>query len=343
MQSEKSKIENYIKLHAIESCLDVVINDVIEKRPANPFKAMAVLLETKSLSEILDIKLSYSICENGNIGVNCTIATNLGSYTSTIGIPYALQQQILSSDSSSILNMEAEEDKVNHLLKGQDPRNLKGIEAVILESYTTSDTATSKDKNSIVKLLKLVITMSCFRAAAGHNCEPLYKYIASYYETNSTISPSSDILKIPLPSVSIANGVPPNLTNVPFQSLNLLLKPKVPDNVMGNNDDLNNILNVEASLLYLKRILIKFQAKLDGEKGLSATTSKSGTYTCTVPAANLGGDKLDKKAAAAKDKKGAKGADVKADAVTAVIGPIQMSSVFPSWLKVFNFIILHFI
>ena len=301
MQSEKSKIENYIKLHNIESCLDVVINEVIEKRPSNPFKVISTLLETKSLSEILDIKLSYTLCENNNLGINCIIRTNLGIYTSNIGLPFLLQQQILNSNSSnpSILNIENEEDKINQLLKGQDPRNLKHIERLIVECYVTSDSGTNKEKDSIVKALRLILTMCCFRAAAAHKCEPLYKFISSYYEINCTISPNSDILKVPQPSISITNGVTPNLPNISFQTLNITPSPKISSEI-ANDDELSGILNIESSLLYIKRLLSRFQAKLDVEKTITVLTSKCATTTYTLPVATLGGDVAGGKATAEK-------------------------------------------
>lgn len=350
MQSEKSKIEKYIKFHNIEACLDVVINEVIEKRPSNPFKVLSTLLETKSLSEILDIKLSYSFCENNNLGLSCMIKTNLGVYASSIGFPYGLQQQVLSGNQTAPnpFNIEVEEDKVNQLLKGQDPRNMKHIERLIVECYVSSDSVANKDKDNLVKAIRLVITMSCFRAAAGHCCEPLFKFISSYYEVDTTIAPNSDIFKIPQPSISVANGVIPNLTSIPFQSLNLIPTPVISDDI-ANDDDTAVVFDVESSLLYIKRLLIKLQSRLDSDKNITITTSKSGTTTYVLPASTLGGDTGVKKAAppvaAAKGKNGKGAVPAPTPAVETTIaksdsapsiGPIQMSSQFPTWVKILD-------
>ena len=88
-------------------------------------------------------------------------------------------------------------------------------------------------------------------------------------------------------------------------------------------------------------MLSRFQAKLDVEKTITVLTSKCATTTYTLPVATLGGDVAggkDKKAPAPAKGKGAAGAKaaetlVKSDSAP-VIGPIQMSSQFPVWVKV---------
>lgn len=87
--SERQKIEEYLKTHCIQECLDEVINDLIESRPFNPYVAITKMMETKTLAEITDVNLCSIIVGGGNSGVLITVQTNIGSFSATVANPYS--------------------------------------------------------------------------------------------------------------------------------------------------------------------------------------------------------------------------------------------------------------
>jgi hypothetical protein len=89
VQSERQIIEDYLKTHCIQECLDEVINDLIASRPLNPYVAITKMMETKTLAEIVDVNLCSTIVGGGNSGVLATVFTNIGSFTATVAYPYS--------------------------------------------------------------------------------------------------------------------------------------------------------------------------------------------------------------------------------------------------------------
>jgi phosphoribosylformylglycinamidine (FGAM) synthase PurS component len=55
--SERKLVEDYLHLYCIEELIDEALNEICEKRPANPYVELARLIEAKTLPEIIDVKL----------------------------------------------------------------------------------------------------------------------------------------------------------------------------------------------------------------------------------------------------------------------------------------------
>jgi hypothetical protein len=79
-EKDRQMIEDYLHEHAIESTLDEVINNVIERRPVNPYVELSKLLETKTQPEIIEVNLSSILVGCSSFGVRATILTNVGTF-----------------------------------------------------------------------------------------------------------------------------------------------------------------------------------------------------------------------------------------------------------------------
>lgn len=89
VQSERQIIEEYLRTHCIQECLDEVINDLIVSRPLNPYVAITKMMETKTLAEIIDVNLCSVIVGGGNSGVLATVYTNIGAFSAIVAYPYS--------------------------------------------------------------------------------------------------------------------------------------------------------------------------------------------------------------------------------------------------------------
>ena len=79
-EKDRQLIEDYLQEHAIEQTLDEVINNVIERRPVNPYVELSKLLETKTKPEILEVNISSILAGCSSFGVRATLLTNVGSF-----------------------------------------------------------------------------------------------------------------------------------------------------------------------------------------------------------------------------------------------------------------------
>ena len=86
--SDRQKIEEYLKLYCIEEILDETINDIIERRPTNPYVEIAQLIEAKTMPEIIEVVIVPTLVGGGRCGVTAKIQTNLGCYTGQCGYPF---------------------------------------------------------------------------------------------------------------------------------------------------------------------------------------------------------------------------------------------------------------
>ncbi len=78
--TEKREVEEYMKLYCMEECLDEIMNEIIIERPTNPYVAMALLCESKTLPEIIDVSFK-SILVGGELGVQANFTTNIATFT----------------------------------------------------------------------------------------------------------------------------------------------------------------------------------------------------------------------------------------------------------------------
>jgi enolase len=184
MRGERHEVEEYLKLHCIQECLDEVINDLVDRRPSNPFIAITKMMETKTLSEISDVQICSAITGKGGCGVLATVVTNIGSFSATVAYPYD------SIDCDSLSDYSAVQENLRDSLNQVDPRELSNFDRV-LDSLEDLD-----------ECVAMAVSMACCRAGARHNGQSLYRYIndALRGEDRNSVG---NTLKIPLPVVAI--------------------------------------------------------------------------------------------------------------------------------------------
>ena len=89
MESERAKIEGYLKEYSIADCLDEVVNELVEQRPANPYMHISKFMETKTFGEIMDLRLKTILTTRGLVGVKATVTTNLMDFEASFPVnPY---------------------------------------------------------------------------------------------------------------------------------------------------------------------------------------------------------------------------------------------------------------
>lgn len=174
-ESDRKKIEEYLKLYCIEEILDETINDIIERRPANPYVEIAKLIEAKTIAEIIEVRISPTILSYGRSGVQVFVNTNLGEFSGESGFKF---------DDSIPQMMDFLNDQLllDDALRNLDPKDLLKIDQIL--------DALSDLRPEIV----LAASIACTKAGARHSGQPVYKYIASLMEIDPCI---------PLPIVSI--------------------------------------------------------------------------------------------------------------------------------------------
>lgn len=148
--SERQVIEDYLTSFCIEECLDEAINEVVEKRPANPYACIARSMETKTFAEIIDVTLHSIIVGCGQGGCKAVVATNISSFSAMVSYPEA------KKDTGILRDFTIQEEKVLEKLKSLDPRNFMGVEKAIGEIPGLDNTIT------------LALSMACARAGARH-------------------------------------------------------------------------------------------------------------------------------------------------------------------------------
>mmetsp|Transcript_19734 Transcript_19734/g.19065 ORF Transcript_19734/g.19065 Transcript_19734/m.19065 type:complete len:529 (+) Transcript_19734:216-1802(+) len=183
IQSERQIIEEYLKIHCIQECLDEVINDLIASRPLNPYVAITKMMETKTLAEIVDVNLCSTIVGGGNSGVLATVFTNVGSFSATVAYPYSHYDSAKCDMSTNYSNVQ---DVLRDALFSVDPIDLSEVDRILDTLSDLGDT------------ISIAVSMACCRAGARHKGLPLYRYISMLMDGDEP--PSS---RIPLPVVAV--------------------------------------------------------------------------------------------------------------------------------------------
>jgi hypothetical protein len=173
--TDRKKIEEYLKLYCIEEILDETINDIIERRPTNPYVEIAQLIEAKTMAEIIEVKIKPVLIGSGNVGVQAIVLTNLGPFTGECGYKY-------NSDNIAFIDYSGAELAIDEVLRLTDPKETNKIDELLI--------SLSDMRPEIIT----AVSIACTRAGARHKGLPLYKYIS----TLSEIDPC-----IPLPVVSV--------------------------------------------------------------------------------------------------------------------------------------------
>ena len=210
--SERQKVEDYLKFHCIQECLDEVINDLVESRPSNPYVAITKMMETKTSAEITDIQINSTITGRGSSGIKAIVNTNIGSFHATAAYPY-------SSDATNGLTRDYSvvEDTLKDALCGLDPRNLHDID-IKLDRISKLD-----------KTISIAVSMASCRAGARHRGLPLYRYLNSLggfkdEDNRNKIGGSKSeldlaALRIPLPVVAMISRAKIEEGNFTFYSV----------------------------------------------------------------------------------------------------------------------------
>jgi len=171
--NERHLVENYMKLYCLEELLDETVNTILEHRPDNPYVELARLIENKSMAEILDVQISGSLGEQGRSSVTATIVTNMGSFNGSFGMAtkqYLEEEELIKDFSMST-------GKVNAILKGLDPRNMREIDEKLSASQSLNP--------SVV----VALSIACCRAAARHRGTSLYQFLAEQADNTELLIP----------------------------------------------------------------------------------------------------------------------------------------------------------
>lgn len=183
--SERQAVEEYLRLHSIQECLDDVINDLVVKRPLNPFIAITQMMEMKAVSKIIDVQICTSICGRGSCGVLATVVTNIGPFTAIVAYPY---NSVEIETPSDLTNMR---DKLKSSLCLLDPTDVSSIDKILDNQRDLDDT------------VAMAVSMACFRAGARHKGLPLYQFLNEESGTSGPSVPVPVPMRIPIPVVAV--------------------------------------------------------------------------------------------------------------------------------------------
>ena len=181
--SEKKEVEEYLKQYCMEECLDEILNEVILERPTNPYVAMALLCESKTLPEIIDVNFQ-SILIGGELAVQANFTTNI---TTFIGV--ATYNSINPDEPKTFRDYSMLREKIRDSILDIDPTNMAKVDESIAK-LSGIDPAES-----------LALSIACCRAGARHKGLKLYKYIAQM------VGLKEEEICIPTPVISVASRI----------------------------------------------------------------------------------------------------------------------------------------
>jgi len=161
--SEQRAIEKYIQQFYLEDCLDEILNQVVTERPANPYVAIARLIELKTVPEIMDVRL-YSTFQKGFYSVRAILSTNVGNFEAVV--PY--KTPTYESIDYSII-----EGKLKEVLVSLDPCKIKQVDDAV---------ATIADINPAESM---AVSIAACRAAAKLQTKKLHEVISDFSGTKA--------------------------------------------------------------------------------------------------------------------------------------------------------------
>lgn len=178
-KNEKREIEEYLKFYCIEECLDEIMNEIVTDRPTNPYIAISLLFESKTLPEIIDVDFK-SVLVGGEIAVQATIITNVSVFT---GIASYAHKNV--SEPSMLKDYTMLRQKIKDVVIDIDPTNVLKLDESIAK-LSGVDPAES-----------LALSIACCRAGARHKGKKLYQFIANLFGLKE------EQMVIPTPVVSV--------------------------------------------------------------------------------------------------------------------------------------------
>ena len=203
--TERAQIESYLQSFALEECLDEAINEVVERRPANPYMAIATFMESKTIAEVLDVRIACCLVGRSLCGVEVSVVTNISSFSAIANdMTYAS-----NTEGDMIREYAVLQEKARDSLKGLDPRNIVAVDETIAQIP------------GMEKSVALALSMACCRAGARHKGLPLYRFLADLAGT----SPG-----IPVPVVSVLTRATAGSIAV---TQNITVTPTTPSFVEG--------------------------------------------------------------------------------------------------------------
>lgn len=225
--SERKQVEDYLTLHCVEETLNVVVNELLEERPPNPFQQLSRLLLTRPVPEILQISVRSVLCCGGFGGVRVSVQTNLDRFEATVAAPnkrpgveglasYTQQEQILMK-----------------ILQGQDPKQQAKIDQLL------------QRETSIDKYVAMAVSMACCRAGASHSNLPLYKHVADLAEQMQ--------ISIPTVEVGVVNGCDAERGR-PFE--NIFILPLHTANARAGIEGVHKVHQAFAEIMQEKKPLV---------------------------------------------------------------------------------------
>lgn len=182
--NEKKEVEDYLKQYCMEECLDEIMNEIVIERPTNPYVAMALLCESKTLPEIIDVSFkSVIVC--GELSVQANFTTNIATFTGTA----TYKQVANSTEPKTMRDYSMLREKIRDSILEVDPVNLFKVDECVAK-LAGVDPAES-----------LALSIACCRAGARHKGMKLYQYLAH------TVGLKEEELCIPTPVVSVLSRI----------------------------------------------------------------------------------------------------------------------------------------
>ena len=182
--NEKQEIQDYLKLYALEECLDEIMNDVVIERPRNPYVRIGHLFEIKTLPEIINVDFR-PILLGGSMAVQVFLTTNIATFSAVS--PY--EQTTAEELPTSPKDYSAIQEKIKDAIIDINPVDVAKFDDCVA-NLAGIDPAES-----------LALSIACCKAAARHKALPLHRFIAELSGLKI------DDMVIPVPVVSVLSRV----------------------------------------------------------------------------------------------------------------------------------------
>lgn len=183
-ENEKREITEYLKLYALEECLDEIMNDVVVERPKNPYVRIGKLFEMKTLPEIMKVEFRPVILD-GYMAVEASLTTNIATFSGTA--PY--EQSVAEAALENPTDYSIVEEKVFDAVIDINPADLTKFDECIA------------NLSGIDRAESLALSIACCKAAARHKALPVHNYVAGL------CGQRLDELAIPVPVISVLSRV----------------------------------------------------------------------------------------------------------------------------------------
>jgi enolase len=183
--SDRQAVEEYLRLHSIQECLDDVINDLVVKRPLNPFTAITKMMEMKASPKITDVQVHTSMGGRGGYSILATVVTNIDSFSASVAYPFNAMEIESPSDLTNV------RDKLRSSLCLMDPTEVANIDKILNSQRDLNDT------------VAMAVSMACCRAGARHRGLPLYQFLNEELGKGNTGDSASVPIRIPIPIIAV--------------------------------------------------------------------------------------------------------------------------------------------